>query len=73
MSVNLHACPYCRVTMEQGFVGDQTHHARLTVPQWVEGEPESSFWSGLKTKDRRVLSVATWRCPDCGFLASFAK
>jgi hypothetical protein len=58
--------------MEEGFILDLAHGNARTVSQWVEGEPERSFWTGLKTKDRDKFQVATYRCAGCGYLESYA-
>jgi hypothetical protein len=39
---------------------------------WMEGNPEKSFWTGLKTTGRQRYSVMTYRCERCGFLESYA-
>ena len=41
--------------------------------KWVEGEPERSFWQGLKTRDREQHPVRTFRCARCGYLESYAR
>ncbi|MDQ3010272.1 MAG: PF20097 family protein [Acidobacteriota bacterium] len=64
-------CPKCKSGMEEGFVLDQTHGG-ATVSHWVEGEPENSIWTGVKTKDRENLAVKTFRCDRCGYLESYA-
>jgi hypothetical protein len=66
------ACLRCGGPMEQGFVADKAHYSVPEMQQWVEGVPERSFWSGLKMKDREVLSVMTYRCERCGYLESYA-
>lgn len=66
-------CPRCRGAMEPGYVMDRGGHNAGLVPQWVEGAPEKSFWTGLKTKDRDVLPVTTYRCERCGYLESYAN
>lgn len=72
MSITLE-CPKCRGTMERGFILDNTHGGKV-VSQWVAGEPEESFWvGGVKTKNRTLLSVTTYRCTACGYLESYAK
>jgi len=53
--------------MERGFMLDTTRNA-VTAEQWVEGEPERSFWSGLKLRGRKRLKVVAHRCPRCGRL-----
>ena len=65
-------CPACRVAMDAGYTFDHVSHSSLRQAQWVEGMPEKSFWTGLKTKDRDVRPIVTFRCPRCGMLASFA-
>ncbi len=57
--------------MERGFVVDEGYGAR-TVAAWVEGTPEKSMWTGLKTRGRRRLSIDTWRCTRCGYLENYA-
>ncbi|HEX2091911.1 MAG TPA: PF20097 family protein [Longimicrobiaceae bacterium] len=57
-------CPSCEVSMEGGFLLDQTHSG-TTNARWVEGPPERSIWTGLKLKGRRQLPVYAWRCPRC--------
>jgi hypothetical protein len=58
--------------MEPGFVLDKGHHNSRGEQQWVEGEPERSFWHGLKTKGREQHPVRTFRCERCGYLESYA-
>lgn len=58
--------------MEAGFLMDRGHYDSKRVSEWVEGEPESSFWHGLKTSDRKVLKVVVFRCESCGYLESYA-
>ena len=65
-------CPKCGGERQEGFVLDVTHGARL-VSQWVGGEPEKSFWTGIKIKGRPMHSIQTFRCARCGFLESYAK
>ena len=65
-------CPKCKTEMEEGFIMDHEGHDSAHVSHWVEGEPEKSFWTGLKTKDREKLAVKTYRCDRCGYLESYA-
>ena len=65
-------CPKCTGAMEPGFILDKAHFNMPANPEWVEGKPESSFWTGLQTKGRERHSVMTYRCERCGFLESFA-
>ena len=66
-------CPRCGRTMHAGFVMDRGDYNAGLVSNWVEGPPEKSFWTGLKTKDRLVLPVTTYRCERCGYLESYAR
>jgi hypothetical protein len=57
--------------MTEGFIMDASHGAVL-VPRWVAGKPERSFWSGTKVTGKEQCKVATYRCPKCGYLESYA-
>ena len=65
-------CPACRTAMERGYLFDRTQHSSGRQAEWVQGEPEKSFWVGLKTKGRAVIPIVSYRCRSCGMLASFA-
>jgi len=59
--------------MEPGFVIDKGQpYGSVSAPEWAEGAPEPSFWTGLKLKGRERHAVVTFRCPRCGFLESYA-
>jgi uncharacterized protein (UPF0212 family) len=64
-------CPKCGRRMEAGFVLDQTHGGYAQA-SWVAGPAERSVWTGLKLKGRLRVPIATYRCPHCGFLESYA-
>ena len=66
------SCPKCQSSMKQGFTLDHTY-GYLAVSAWIEGEPEKSFWYGLKTSGRKTLPIETWRCSKCGYLENYAK
>lgn len=65
-------CPHCNKVMTNGYILDVTQHGKAQVPQWVAGEPEKSFWTGLKMSGRAKVPVMTYRCPRCGLLQSYA-
>ena len=65
-------CPKCNGAMEAGFIMDKGHYDSKDVSQWVEGEPERSIWTGIKTKGREVYQITTYRCAGCGYLESYA-
>jgi hypothetical protein len=77
-----HTCPKCQCSMEEGYIPDRT---RGTVYQshWVRGlPPPHSFWfkpiAGpfkdlvISGSYQDYLKVITYRCPNCGYLESFA-
>jgi hypothetical protein len=66
-------CIRCRNRMVAGYLLEAGDHNARTVTQWVEGAPEKNFWTGLKLKNRDVMAVSTYRCPNCGYLESYAQ
>jgi hypothetical protein len=58
--------------MEEGFIVDHAH-AELRQSQWIEGPPQKSFGSGLKIGGKEHRKIATFCCPKCGFLESYAE
>jgi hypothetical protein len=65
-------CPRCQGSMSEGFILDATDNASK-VASWVEGAPEKSMWTGVKTGKKAKYEIQTWRCGRCGFLESYAK
>lgn len=65
-------CLRCKGHMSVGLVLDHSDQNIGTVPLWIEGMPEKSFWTGLKTKGKESYSVLTYRCDHCGYLESYA-
>lgn len=66
-----HECAKCHGRMEQGFVMDNTHGARV-VSHWAAGAPQKSFWTGTKAPKGKLIPIGTFRCASCGYLESFA-
>ena len=64
-------CPTCNVPMELGFMPVPVNSVASVVPQWAAGEPVRNWWSGLKVK--APLGVTAYRCPNCGYLALYAR
>jgi hypothetical protein len=64
-------CLRCHAQMESGFVPDNGHSG-FQEQKWFPGEPEPSFWMGLKLKADLMVPVRTLRCPKCGYLESYA-
>ena len=48
-------CAKCSGTMHRGFLFDRGHNEYKTQQAWVEGDPEESFWSGLRISGRDVF------------------
>jgi hypothetical protein len=65
-------CIRCHSVMDLGYVADVTHGG-YQQQLWTPGVPERSFWTGLKSKKEQVIAVVTFRCPDCGYLESYAS
>jgi len=71
MPVPAMTCPKCSVQLQEGFILEQARHGRGAT-EWVEGKAVKSFWTGVELRGRARLSVATFRCPRCGFLELYA-
>lgn len=70
MAKQLH-CLRCRAPMEYGYI--PYYHGNGYAPIiWYPGEPERSFWTGLKVRKANTIPVRTFRCPKCGYLESYA-
>jgi predicted nucleic-acid-binding Zn-ribbon protein len=61
-------CSKCGGTMSEGFVIDYGDYQVKQQQIWVEGEPQASFWSGLKTSGKQAFKVRAFRCENCNFL-----
>lgn len=67
------SCPKCTTAMESGFIIDKgIPTGSVSAPEWADGAPERSFWTGLKLRGRERHPVTTFRCPTCGYLESYA-
>jgi hypothetical protein len=56
--------------MEQGYLLDESYGRRL-ASKWIECAPEYWMWN-LKTRGKRQLEIASYRCRQCGYLESYA-
>jgi predicted nucleic-acid-binding Zn-ribbon protein len=54
--------------MQEGVILDRGDYNYKMKQVWVEGAPEESFWSGLKTKNKKMFAVRACRCPRCNYL-----
>lgn len=57
--------------MEPGYGLDNTHGGALRG-HWAPGEPEKSWWTGLKVDKAARMPITMFRCPECGRLESYA-
>ena len=64
-------CPKCGSPMTTGYILDKKNES-FAQAEWVEGEPEKSFWTGLQIKGRRRFPLTADRCERCGFLEFYA-
>jgi hypothetical protein len=65
-------CLRCHTRMQDGYVVDSSESG-FRQQIWHPGSPVRSFWVGLKMDKHRCLPVTTLRCPNCGYLESYAK
>jgi len=61
-------CSKCNGVMAEGFILDHGDYEYKRQQIWVEGQPEPSFWSGIKTSGRTAFNVQALRCVSCNFL-----
>jgi len=67
------SCPKCAAAMEPGFIVDKgVPGGSVSAPEWAEGAPEPSIWTGLKMRGHERHGVTTFRCTGCGYLESYA-
>ena len=64
-------CSKCQSPMQPGYLLEEGHGNERSITAWVEGQPQKSFWMGLKTP-RQKLATRTYRCTGCGYLESYA-
>jgi hypothetical protein len=58
--------------METGYFVD--HGQGVTYPlAWVAGVMRWSRWFGVRAAREEKTPVTTYRCPQCGMLASYAR
>lgn len=65
------ACPECGGKMEPGAVVDFRRNSPKPS-EWVEGQVESSVWTGAIKNERR-LQIDAYRCQRCGYLKLYAE
>ncbi|MDQ3748463.1 MAG: PF20097 family protein [Acidobacteriota bacterium] len=65
-------CSKCNDAMAEGFILDLGDYDYKRQQIWVEGQPASSFWSGIKISDRTAFNVQAFRCVSCNFLEFYS-
>ena len=58
--------------MEPGYIIDEGQGGTRKVGTYVAGQPQKSFWTGLKISGKDRFDVTTYRCQRCGYLESYA-
>lgn len=64
-------CPFCLAEMQGGVIIDRVSGSN-TRPVWIPEPAVDSWFGGLREPAGPELLVGTYRCPNCGFLASYA-
>jgi hypothetical protein len=57
--------------MHIGFVLDHAHGAQ-TVGTWGAGQPQKSFWTGIKSPSQQI-PLSAYRCSNCGYVELYAR
>jgi rubredoxin len=70
---NAVVCPKCQSEMREGFLLDFGDNFTAWATSWIEGKPETSFWSGVKRAGRSRIPVAAYRCTSCGYVEIYAR
>ena len=67
-------CPDCQLPMEEGYLPDRGY-TRVELTRWIRGKPALGLWGlkGFFWKEPTGIAVATYRCPKCGYLKSYAR
>ena len=68
---SIRQCPKCSAEMDRGFQLDMTD-SRIRPAVWLGGEPEKSFWTGVKLRGKVSYEVEVFRCKECGYLEHYA-
>jgi hypothetical protein len=59
--------------LEEGYIPEHDASDMLSPSAWVEGRPQTSFWSGLKTDGKARYNINALRCVNCGHLELYAR
>ena len=58
-------CSQCNGELKDGFLADKTIFGTSPL-EWIEGYPENTLFSGMKTSGGSRHTVYAYRCDDCG-------
>jgi DNA-directed RNA polymerase subunit RPC12/RpoP len=83
MQERSYTCPKCQHKMEPGFIPELAYHGFVFQTHWVRGVPSPASWFqkpwnqlkklAIRGDYQDFLKVITYRCPDCGYLESYAR
>lgn len=66
-------CLRCEAEMIPGFCIDFGDGNLTRVTRWAPGVPAAGWFSEVKgTQVKSGIKTITFRCPDCGYLESYA-
>ncbi len=65
-------CPKCGGVMTNGFIVDRSYGGKYQQT-WVKGQPETSFWTVLKTEGKEAYTVEAFRCVVCNYLEFYTS
>ena len=67
-------CPKCSGEMAEGFIPDVMDGGYRGPARWIEGAPEPSWLTGVKSaKGAAQYRLTAFRCRQCGFVESYAR
>ena len=66
-------CPKCKIPMQQGYILDSMYgNLVTTTSKWSKGEPKKILAFALPSTDNKSVEITSYRCPECGYLESYA-
>lgn len=65
-------CTKCNGDTVEGFIPDQAYGA-VARASFVDGDPEKSFWRGIKLEPGKMMPLSAVRCTRCGYVELYAK
>ena len=69
------ASPFCtkcagEIEMQLGYIPDHAHYNAILQPEWTAGRLVPGYFD--IEKSGRSYAIRTYRCPQCGYLESYA-